>query len=90
MNEKKTCFSCAYKENIPGNCHISCRFDWNKSTLKPPEVNKHGIKAGWYLFPVNFDPVWQLEPCKAHSTSFDKNMYLEKFHPLLELFSILR
>lgn len=30
--------------------------------------NPHGIKEGWFMWPINFDPVW-LESCN----SFEEN-----------------
>ena len=26
------------------------------------EANEHGVKSGWFTWPINFDPVW-LENC---------------------------
>lgn len=83
-----TCYQCVYKTNIPGDCHISCRFDWSKrKDIVPPKANAHGIAKGWYMFPVNYDPVWQLEECKAFSTIKDEN-FIKKTDPLTELFSL--
>ena len=73
-----TCHSCAYKRNITGDAHISCAFDWKKSKNKPPQANSHGIKSGWYMFPVNFDPVWQTSPCEEFSTEQDNSMVLSQ------------
>jgi hypothetical protein len=28
--------------------------------------NDHGIRSGWFMWPVNFDPVW-LENCNGFS-----------------------
>lgn len=84
---KSNCHQCAYKENIPGNCHISCRFNWAKSELQPPLSNPVGVRRGWYAFPFNYDPVWQIEPCKAFSDKKDNEMYVE-FSPLQQLLSM--
>ena len=71
---KKNCHNCAYKANIPGDAHIECKFNWKKFEHKPPKANDHGIKMGWYLFPINFDPTWQQEECKAFSIEKDLEM----------------
>jgi len=28
------------------------------------EANEHGIKNGWFIWPINFDPLW-LENCEG-------------------------
>lgn len=66
-----SCHNCAYKANIPGDAHVECTFDWEKSDQRPPEANDHGVKMGWYIFPINFDPNWQMEECKAFSVEKD-------------------
>jgi hypothetical protein len=56
--KQNECFTCLYKQSIPGDCHISCR--------KPgPEMkgNKHGIENGWFFYPINFDPAWKTKEC---------------------------
>ena len=69
MSEKtKTCYTCEHRGEVSGSCHSSCRFDWGNSEHTPPKGNSHGIKSGWYNFPFNFDPVWQKEECKEHSS----------------------
>jgi len=83
------CNNCAYKVSVPTSSHhISCRFNWIKSELNSPTVNQHGVKEGWYYFPLNFDPVWQTEECKAFSSIKDEEMYLDEVNFLLSLFNI--
>jgi hypothetical protein len=31
-----------------------------------PQGEYHGIKNGWYNFPVNYDPVWMISKCKFY------------------------
>jgi hypothetical protein len=55
MNE---CYQCKHKRNIHGDRHISC--------LKPdPDITgiEHGIKNGWFFYPINFDPIWKTKDC---------------------------
>ena len=55
MNE---CYRCQHKENVPGNCHIKC---------VKPDANmtgdEHGIRNGWFMYPLLFDPVWKTKEC---------------------------
>lgn len=69
MNE---CYKCKYRGNVPGDAHSCCRYPGNetgifdifskKNTQNRKKLNiqaeTHGIKNGWFLWPVNFDPVW--------------------------------
>lgn len=85
------CFKCVYHLNIPHNAHISCRYNWLKQrNFAPPIASEHGIEKGWYFFPLNFDPIWQQEDCKAFSTTIDQNYFVEQFDPISILFSILK
>ena len=52
------CYQCKYRRDIPGDCHSAC--------VNPdPEMtaNPHGIKMGWFFYPLNFDPVWKTKLC---------------------------
>ena len=58
MKEENNCWNCKHKRNISGDAHIQC--------VKPdPEMkgNPHGIKKGWFFYPINFDPVWMEKKC---------------------------
>lgn len=62
-----SCDTCKYKRNIPGDAHVRCVFKWGD--LQPPKADATGIRNGWYFFPLNFDPNWQIEECKAYEVS---------------------
>jgi len=52
------CDLCVHKRDVPGNAHIKC--------VNPdPEMRglDWGIKNGWFIYPVLFDPVWMLKKC---------------------------
>ena len=89
MSEKKNCYSCVHRRNIPGDAHSECfhpsisdttyirmmvmtaTFAYGASVLKRlPElqldVDQHAVSAGYFSFPVNFDPVW-INECKGHT-----------------------
>lgn len=56
MNE---CWHCAHKREVAGNAHIKCS--------KPdPDMrgDSHGIKNGWFFYPLLFDPTWKKDMCK--------------------------
>lgn len=58
LNQMNECYSCVNKCSVPGNCHIKC--------VKPdPSMkgNAHGIKNGWFYYPLLFDPVWKEKMC---------------------------
>jgi hypothetical protein len=51
------CYECKHRGTIAGNCHSKCNNPDAKVTGDP-----HGIRNGWFFFPINFDPVW-LQSC---------------------------
>ena len=83
MAEKeKTCWTCDYKENCAGSCHIKCTRTWKD--VHPPKAKR----TQWYLFPMNFDPVWQEEECRGWAEKRDPEK-TKVFSPLEEVFGIL-
>lgn len=71
---RKQCYGCGYRQEIPGDTHISCLFDWRRGSLDgilAPGGNRHGIIKGWYNFPFNYDPTWMAEECRASSKEAD-------------------
>lgn len=86
MNKKKpNCYDCAHRRDLPGSAHSRCnKFDANV------EGDAHGIRKGWFSWPLNFDPTW-LVSCDGFSTSEeDRNAPTQKADPLAELFALLR
>lgn len=54
----RECWDCKNARDIPGDAHIQC--------IKPdPGMtgNAHGIRNGWFFYPLNFDPVWKTKAC---------------------------
>lgn len=82
------CHKCVYKGENPGTAHIRCRFDWKNSELKSPRGNPVGIKRGWWIFPLHFDPVWG-DQCEAFSTLADDKMIVKKTDPMAEILALL-
>ncbi len=70
------CYECKYRGTVPGNAHSCCRYPGNSTDIFDMftsnnrdnaiklniKGNAHGIRSGWFMWPVNFDPVW-LESC---------------------------
>lgn len=72
---KPDCYKCKHRGTVPGDCHSCCEYPGNKTGFfdiisqdsgnrakLQIKGNSHGIKMGWFMWPVNFDPVW-LENC---------------------------
>ena len=48
-------------KRIIGNAHIKC--------IKPdPDMsgNEHGIRMGWFMYPIIFDPTWKEKDCSNY------------------------
>jgi hypothetical protein len=71
--EKPDCYRCKYRGDVPGDGHSCCRYPGNKTGLLATgfeQSNKenavilnikavaHGVRMGWFMWPVNFDPTW--------------------------------
>ena len=52
------CGKCIHKRSVPGNCHIECAKPDPDMTGDP-----HGIKNGWFIYPLLFDPTWATKDC---------------------------
>ncbi len=52
------CYKCESKRNVQGNCHIEC-----VNPDKEMTGTAHGIKNGWFMYPVLFAPIWMTKEC---------------------------
>jgi hypothetical protein len=66
------CFNCPYRANVPGSAHSACNHQvikpgvvtamgliGNPTALEPYiKINPIGIRGGWAIYPINFDPTW--------------------------------
>jgi len=52
------CWRCKFKREVPGDAHIRC-------TNPDPDMtgNEHGIRNGWFDYPMLFDPAWKTKLC---------------------------
>ena len=73
--QKPNCYKCKYRREIPGDIHSACAYPGNKIGILDMfmqtsdnrkklniKADPIGIKNGWFMWPVNFDPAW-LENC---------------------------
>lgn len=52
------CHQCIHKRNVPWNAHIECVNPDPNMTGNP-----HGVRNGWFYYPILFDPVWATKKC---------------------------
>lgn len=57
------CWECIYKKEVPGNCHIQCT---NPSIEVARSGDPHGVKNGWFFYPLLFDPTWKRSLCRNY------------------------
>ena len=81
----ESCYKCAHRREIPGDAHSRC----NNHSAKV-EGDEYGIRSGWFMWPINFDPVW-LKACDGFSDKpEDKMAETKKLDPFIELMALLR
>lgn len=70
------CYKCKYQKDLTWSAHSECTYSESHGVDKINALwmhmrglvgdsvvgSEHGIKNGWFMWPVNFDPVW-LEKC---------------------------
>lgn len=81
--EKPNCYDCVHCLPCPGDAHKRCN---NKEANVTG--NSHGIRMGWFLWPVNFDPTW-LESCDGFSDNPEDKKPIQEHNPFLELAALL-
>ena len=59
MDGSDNCYVCMYKQDVPGNAHIACTNPDSNMTGDP-----YGIRSGWFLYPLLFDPNWKTRKCR--------------------------
>lgn len=72
MSDKPNCYECEYRGRVPGDAHSCCHYPGTDTGILSMFEQKnidliiklnikahgHGVKRGWFLWPVNFDPTW--------------------------------
>lgn len=69
MTDKPKCYDCIHRREIPGDCHTRCAHP-NVGALAI-KGHAYGIKRGWFMWPINFDPVW-LQECNGFEAKAGK------------------
>lgn len=59
------CYECINAREVPGNAHILC--------AKPCAMtgDPHGIRKGWFMYPLLFDPTWRTSECPNFTLAAD-------------------
>lgn len=78
------CYDCVHRLEVPGSCHSRCN-----NHLAKVEGNKHGIRSGWFMWPLNFDPVWLIS-CNGFSDKPEDKKPRIELDPLTEILAILK
>lgn len=60
------CWDCKHKRTNEWTHHIACA---NPSAEVARTGNAHGIKNGWFVYPLLFDPVWKECLCENFETT---------------------
>jgi hypothetical protein len=81
---KPNCYECIHRLKIPGDCHSRC----NNHKAKV-EGHPQGIKSGWFIWPLNFDPTWLLS-CNGFSNNPEDKKPIQELDPFIELLAILK
>ena len=78
---KPDCYTCIHRGTVPGDTHSCCRHPKAKLILQSPFIRKplgelqitsnDGRMNGWFMWPINFDPVW-LETCNGYTQQKEK------------------
>jgi len=84
MKDAPNCYECIHRLPILGDAHSRCNNHGAKVTGNPT-----GIRRGWFIWPLNYDPTW-LESCDAFSDNAEDKQPIKKLDPLMELMSILK
>jgi len=56
------CYDCKHRRGADGSAHSKCVHPQVSDLII--EGEPHGIRNGWFYFPINFDPVW-LNKCNG-------------------------
>jgi len=78
------CYRCVHRLDIPGDAHSRCNNHAANVT-----GSRHGIEHGWFMWPLNFDPVW-LDFCDGFSDNPKDIKPVTELPQLLELLALLK
>lgn len=84
MTDKPNCYKCVHRLCVPGNAHSRCNNHEAHVT-----ANSHGVRMGWFIWPLNFDPTW-LTSCDGFSDNPEDKRERKELNPMVELMAMLR
>lgn len=97
------CKKCAYRRPVMGSVHIRCAFRWLQDSSSDEEERTTRVSqfnsitnavparaAHWFLFPLNYDPVWGPDDCPRIAEKVVQEDVQEKYNALAELAAMLR
>jgi hypothetical protein len=56
---RNECYYCEFRKKLPGSAHSMCEFPDREMT-----GDEYGIESGWFMYPINYDPVWKKRDCE--------------------------
>ena len=61
---RPNCYECEFRRSVPGDAHSQCVHPNTRKGGQELNIkgNAHGVKMGWFYWPLNFDPTW-LDNC---------------------------
>lgn len=82
---KPNCYDCKHRSFVAGSAHSSCHYPGNDTGMLSffantnmlnahklkIKANEHGVRSGWFMWPVDFDPVW-LTNCEGFEQKAEK------------------
>ena len=83
-NSESDCYKCVHRLNVPGDAHSRCN-----NVKASVNGNAHGIRSGWFRWPINFDPAWLIS-CDGFSSDPKDELPMHEADPLIELLAMLR
>jgi hypothetical protein len=79
MADTPNCYNCIHRCNVPGDTHSQCNNKNAKVT-----ASEHGVRNGWFMWPLNFDPNW-LVTCDGFSADPKDRLPPMNFVDLIEV-----
>jgi len=73
------CKNCVFGKKVENSSHhMSCQ----RIQTRIQNVNEHGVKNGWFIFPINFDIIWA-ESCNGFIPKNWKELPIENKKTIL-------
>jgi hypothetical protein len=70
------CYDCVHRRDVPGDAHSACA---NHAAVVTGD--RHGVREGWFFWPINFDPVW-LRSCDGFAPKEQEHTHAERMAQL--------